>query len=220
VNEQESAQIPDGLQRVTSLRGLEAYALDQQSVDQADRLLDVVEAGVLLARGRTAHLRFLNGVAGDDGELMLFERAVKLCHRSGDVRREAEALFWIGTFHQTVRADHDVALPHLQQSLELAKQADDSLLRSCVERHLGFVDIVSNRVNDARTHLETSVQLRREIGFTAGVAAGLVALAELEDEAGHVERSRELLDEAQLLAESCSAEGVLRVVDRVRGGAS
>ena len=52
-------------------------------------------------------------------ELPLFERAAALYHRAGDERGEAEALFWVATYHQVVRADHDTAAPVLDRARDL-----------------------------------------------------------------------------------------------------
>lgn len=39
-----------------------------------------------------------------DDEFAFFERANELYRRLGDVQGDAEARFWIGTFHQVVTA--------------------------------------------------------------------------------------------------------------------
>ena len=71
----------------------------------SERYISAVEADLALARGRVLHARFLDATsrrleAGADvaDELVLFERAVELYRNVGDVRGEAEAQFWIGTF--------------------------------------------------------------------------------------------------------------------------
>jgi hypothetical protein len=66
----------------------------------AERELNAVEADLALARGRILHARFLDTRIGDPAELPLFERAVQLYQALGDVRGEAESLFWVGCFHQ------------------------------------------------------------------------------------------------------------------------
>jgi hypothetical protein len=68
---------------------------------------------------------------------------------------------------------------------ELATQAGDKLTLSYAVRHLGFADIAAGAGSAARERLEESVRLRREIGFSPGVAAGLVALAYLTAGEGH-----------------------------------
>jgi hypothetical protein len=62
------------------------------------------------------HTRFLlrrdqdaTGAEKDPGELALFERAAQLYRALGDVCGEAEALFWVGCFHQVVRHDNAIA---------------------------------------------------------------------------------------------------------------
>jgi hypothetical protein len=61
-----------------------------------------------------------------------------------------------------------------------------------------------------------SLRLRREIGFRPGIAAALLALAELSAQCGEPERARELLGEATAVAEECGARGTLRWIDAAR----
>jgi len=106
----------------------------------ADRDLNGVEADLAVARGRLMHTRFLlrRDEAGEPvtepGELPLFERARDLYRGLGDVGGEAEALFWIGCYHQVVRRDDAAAVP----ALELASQAGAKSTMSEVLRHLGI----------------------------------------------------------------------------------
>jgi hypothetical protein len=85
-----------------------------------------------------------------------------------------------------------------------------------VVRHLGFLDMAAGDLAAARGRLEQSVALRREVGFMPGVAAGLLALAELAAEDGRGEDARRLLDEATAAARASGAEGTLRWIDAVR----
>jgi len=189
---------------------------DVDALAAADRELDEVEADLALARGRIVHTRFLVERQQDPQELALFERAVELYGRLGDQRGEAEALFWVGIFHQVVHDNSAAALPYLERSFELAVEIDDKLTQSYAVRHLGFADLAAGNLAAARERLEESVRLRREIGFTPGVAAGLVALAELAGEEGDAERAAALLEEAHAVAEGSGARGVLRWIDQVR----
>lgn len=189
---------------------------DAGALGAADRELDGVEADLALARGRIAHARFLERRVEDPGELDLFEHAAGLYQGLGDERGEAEALFWVGTYHQVVRDDHGTALPSLERARELATSADDRLTLSYVLRHLGFVEQSEGRVPAARDLFLESTRLRREIGFHAGVAANLVGLAYVSAELGEPDASREFLDEAAALAEEHGANGVLRWVEDAR----
>jgi hypothetical protein len=108
------------------------YVGDPDAVDAAEKELDGVEADRLLSRGRLVHTRFLEQreaeeaiPEGDPTELEMFERARLLYHSLGDSRGEAEALLWIGLFHQVVAGDDDLAVSYLGPSLELATLFDD-----------------------------------------------------------------------------------------------
>lgn len=186
------------------------------AVGTAERELDAVEADLALARGRLLHARFLEDRRADPVELELFERAAQLYQTLGDVRGEAEALFWIGTFHQVVRDEHDDAVVNFERSYELAAQAGDKLTMSYAVRHLGFAARAATAWAIARERLEESVRLRREIGFSAGVAAGLLALADLAAEEGRRDEALTLLDKASEFARSCDARGILRWIEETQ----
>jgi hypothetical protein len=204
------------IERAKDLYERAVFGGDATALDQADRDLDAVEAALALARGRVLHARFLADRAADPRELALFEAATEGYRRLGDRRGEAEALFWVGTFHQVVRGDQDAALPPLELSYALSTAAGDKLTMSYAVRHLAFADLAAGRRAVARERLAESVRLRREIGFRPGVAAGLVALAHVTAEEGDRERALALVDEAEVEARESGARGVLAWVEQAR----
>jgi len=189
---------------------------DVDALAAADRELDEVEANLALARGRIVHARFLFERQEDPHELALFERAAELYERLGDRRGEAEALFWVGIFHQVLHDDSVAALPYLERSYELAAEIDDKLTQSYAVRHIGFADLAAGNIPAARERLEASVGLRRDIGFAPGVAAGLLALAELAGQEGDVVQASALLDEAHEIAVESGARGVLGWIEQAQ----
>ena len=58
-------------------------------------------------------------------------------------------------------------------------------------------------------HLQASIELRRQIGFDAGVGSGLLALAELTAETWEEAEAARLLAEATDVARAAHAEGLL-----------
>lgn len=192
------------------------FAGDADVLEIAERELDAVEAALALARGRILHAGFLAGGQEDSRELPLFEQAADLFQRLGDERGEAEARFWIGAVHQVIRHDEDAAIPELERSCALATAAGDKLTMSYAIRHLGFADLAAGRIDAARQRLEDSVRLRREIGFIPGVAAGVLALAELAAHDGDRAQALSLLDEAAAIAAGTGAHGVLRWIEQAR----
>lgn len=201
------------LVRANELYERAVFGGDDAALAAADRELDGVEADLALARGKVVHARFLARRVEDPAELPLFEQAAELYRRVGDERGEAEALFWVATFHQVVRGDHDTAAPVLARARELATAASDDLTLSYVLRHLGFAEQAEGRVAAARELFVESTELRRKVGFRAGVAANLVGLAYLADEPA---MAREYLDEAAAVAAECGADGVLGWVAEAR----
>ncbi len=189
---------------------------DVSALAVAEHELDAVEADLALARGRIIHARFLEQRNEDPHELALFERAAQLYQALGDVRGEAESLFWVGAFHQVVRGDHDAAVPALEQSYKLAAQVGDKLTMSYALRHLGIAEHAADRMGTARERLEESVRLRQEIGFLPGVAANLVGLAHIAAGEGRRDKALALINEAAAIAEASGARGTLRWVEEAR----
>ena len=170
-----------------------------------------------LAEGRLLHTQFLQDRQDRPGELTAFERAAATFRDAGEVSGEAEALFWIGCYHQVVHADSETALPSFVRAGELAEAAGDELTLSYVERHLGFIDWDAGRADQARSRFEKSLDLRRKLGFQAGTAAALLALAEFSAAQGQAAEADRYVTEARQLAEACGARGVLRWIDADMG---
>ncbi|MFC9691322.1 tetratricopeptide repeat protein [Kribbella sp. NPDC056951] len=181
----------------------------------ADRELDAVEAELALVRGKVLHARFLDTRAEDPRELELFQRALELSE--GDDRARAEALFWVGCFHQVVRDDSEPALVALESSAELARRSGDQLTLSYVLRHLGIAAHRAGRTEEAGRLLGESTELRRALGFTEGVAANLVGLVHLAIDEGRSADAEALLAEATALAEKAGATAVLNHLTEARG---
>jgi len=190
---------------------------------EADRELDAVEADLSVARGRLMHTRFLLrrdkdpvSAVEDPGELALFERAAQVYRALGDTRGEADALFWVGCFHQVVRRDNASAVAVLEQSLELASQAGDKAAMSEALRHLGIGAHAAGHLDLARQRLEESTRLRREIGLLPGAAANMVGLAYIAAAQERHDDALALLDEASAIAGANKAQRILRQVDEAR----
>jgi tetratricopeptide (TPR) repeat protein len=213
-------------ERIESARRLYERAVfegDAAALAEAGRSLDGVEADLALARGRLLHTRFLHqrdeglGQASEDpAELPLFESAVRLYQALGDVRGEAEALFWVGCFHQVVRRDNGTAVPLLDRSLELATQAGDKMTMSEALRHLGIAAHAAGRLDEARARLEESTLLRRELGQPAGVAANLIGLGYIAAGQGRRDDALAILAEAADLATASGAHRILRSVEEAQ----
>ena len=199
------------------------FSGDDGLLAEADRELDAAEADLAVARGRLMHARYLlrrdqapDATEEDPGELPLFERAARLYRALGDVRHEAEALFWIGCFHQVVRHDNPVAVPVLEQSLELAAQAGDKAVMAEALRHLGIAAHAAQRLEVARQHLEESTRLRRETGQPAGAAANMVGLAYIAAAQHRSNDTLALLDEADAIARAVQAHRITEQVSEAR----
>jgi tetratricopeptide (TPR) repeat protein len=208
--------VQDRLEQAGLLYERAVFGGDASALPEADRELDVVEAGLCLARGRIVHARFLDERSEDPRELALFELAARLYRELGDIGGQAESLFWIGCCHQVVRDDSATAQPYFEQSRELAERAGDKLTLSYALRHLGFAAQSAGNPAQARALLQESAELRRQIGFMPGVAANLVAMAYLASEQGHRDDALTLIDEAAAIAQASDARGTLRWATEAR----
>lgn len=197
------------------------FGADASGLPAAARELTTLEADLALAQGQNLHAVYLDQrrlemAVEDPRELELFERAAELYRSLGDGRGEGEATFWIGCFQQVVRDDYETAAALFKRSLELATEAGDELTRSYALRHLGFVAHASGRLDEARGMLEESTAVRRELGFTAGVAANLIGLAYIASAQQRGQDCAALLDEADELAAEVGAKAVRDMVDEAR----
>jgi tetratricopeptide (TPR) repeat protein len=194
------------------------FAGDDDALVTAALELDSVEADLMLARGRILHVRFLDDLdrSEDPSELTLFERARQLYHQLGNTRGEADALFWIGCFHQVVRGDNETAVPLFEQSYALATHTDDLYVQSEVLRHLGIADHAAGRLDAARANLEESSRLRRKIGLLPGVAANQVGLIYIAAAQGRRDDALAIVEEALAITKSCGAERIARQVEEAR----
>jgi tetratricopeptide (TPR) repeat protein len=211
------------IERARLLYERSIFAGDASALALADRELDAVEADLALARGRIIHGRFLEQrdeepeqPVGDPHELVFFERAAQLYQALGDLRGEAESLFWVGCFHQIVRRDNDTAVPVLERSCEIAAQVGDKLTMSDALRHLGIAEHAAGRPDKARERLQESVRIRREIGLMPGVAANLVGLAYIAAGQGRHDEALALAGEASAIAEASGAHRILRQLEELR----
>ena len=200
---------------------------DASVLAAADRELDAVEAHLALSRGRILHGRFLDQrskdpeqTAEDPRELAWFEHALQLYQSAGDVRGEAESLFWVGCFQQVVRRDNAAAVPFLERSCELAAQVGDKRTMSDALRHLGIAEHAAGQLDAARQRLEESVRLRREIGLMPGVAANMVGLIYIAAGQGHRDDALALAAQAGAIAEASGAHAILRQVEEARAHVS
>ncbi|MBJ7005050.1 tetratricopeptide repeat protein [Streptomyces griseofuscus] len=207
---------PDWIGQAGELFEAAMFRGDTGALERSDDVLDAVEAPLALARGKVLHIRFLGDRVERPEELALFERAAELYRRLGDGPGEADALFWIGCCHQVVKGDGPAGVPYFERSYALARDAGDRRTMSYAVRHLGFADKDAGRFERARERLTESVALRREIGFAAGEAAGLVALGYLAAETGDPATASGHLDEARKVAESCGAATVSGWVEEAR----
>ncbi|GAB3809725.1 tetratricopeptide repeat protein [Micromonospora zhanjiangensis] len=199
------------------------YGGHADGLTDAERELDALEADAALARGRILHARFLHERAGagpapveDPAELPLFERAVELYRALGDVRGEAEALFWIGCLHQVIRRDNETAVPALEWSYRLAAEVGDERTQAEALRHLGIAAHLAGRLDEARERLEESSRLRREIGALPGVAANLVGLAYIAAAQDRRADALATLDQAQTIARAHGAYAIVRQIEQAR----
>jgi tetratricopeptide (TPR) repeat protein len=217
------ARVDERVRRAGLLYDQAVFTGDPGPLTEADGELDAAEADLAVARGRLMHTRFLLGrdqdpaaAREDPGELPLFERAAQLYRAHANMGGEAEALFWVGCFHQVVKRDNATAVPVLERSLELASRVGDKSVMAESLRHLGIAAHAAGQLELARQRLEESTRLRREAGFMSGAAANMVGLAYIAAAQGRSDDARALLDEAAAIAEASQAGRIIQQVNEAR----
>jgi tetratricopeptide (TPR) repeat protein len=196
---------------------------DESELAEAERELDSLEADVALARGRIQHARYLgqrrtagDRPAEDPRELELFTHAAQLYRAAGDVRGEGEAAFWIGCCLQVIRDDDALAVPYFERARSLADQAGDKLSVSYSLRHLAFARLGTSDLDAAQDLMVESTRLRTELGFKRGIAANLVALADIAELRGDRDQALSLVTQAEEVAKDCGAHGMAAIAAQTR----
>ncbi len=201
------------------LRGLyddASFGGDTTTLERGAREIKAADAQLALARGRFLHARFFVDHQDRPDQLDHLTTAAELFRELGDARGEADATFWMAIYHQVIRCDEAAAVPLLDRARQLADVSGDPLVMSYVVRHHGFVELNAGRLDRARELFEESVRLRRRIGFLPGVAAGLVALAELAATKGDHSTAQGCLDEATTICNETKSLGAMRWISQVR----
>ncbi|QNE17092.1 tetratricopeptide repeat protein [Kribbella qitaiheensis] len=206
----------DRVVRARELYEQAIFAGTEGVLAKADAELDAVEADLALARGRVLHGRFVACDKEDPAELPLFQRSAELYRKLGDQRGEAEALFWIGCFYQVVWKDDDGAVDALTRSADLARESGDKLTLSYALRHLGIAAHQAGQLDAARSQLEESTALRRELNFLPGVAANLVGLTYIAAAQGRTADAQTHAEEATTLAKTDGATKILTQITEAR----
>jgi tetratricopeptide (TPR) repeat protein len=202
--------------RLRALYDNASFGGDPTALDQGASEIKAAEAQLALARGRFLHARFFVDHEDRPEQLDQLTKATELFHELGDMRGEAEATFWAAIYHQVIHHDETTAVPLLERAQTLAGAANDLLVMSYVVRHLGFVDVNAEQFDPAHEKFEESVRLRRQIGFLPGVAAGLVALAELAATMADRPTAQRYLEEASTICSETDSKGAMRWISQVR----
>ncbi|MCF2533767.1 tetratricopeptide repeat protein [Yinghuangia soli] len=208
------------LERAKSRYERSVFSGEHSGLDQADRELDALEADLAMSRGRIRHARFLAerdaDPVEDPAELPELERALALYRALGQTRGEADALLWIGLVHQVIRRDDATAVPYLEQSRDLAEQADEVETLAEALRHLGIAHHFAGRLQQARDDLTRSSELRRKAGRPAGVASNMIGLGYIAAAEGRRDDALQILAEADALARAADAHAIAARIEEAR----
>lgn len=184
----------------------EAKTLLQAAYERATTEGDrATEAAALDRLGWLMHFQALEQGPEDadaDAEESLFAQALEIRREVRDLAGIAESLFGVGLVHQVIRGDWTTAMPHFWESLPLADEHGDALIRSEVHRHIGFYYLVEDmQIDEALRHLRISLDCREELGDPRWIPSGTLALGQAELVAGRqaeaVDRLREAVRQAR-----------------------
>jgi hypothetical protein len=172
-------------------------------------------AFALARRGLALHGEFLRDRSAGEppGELELFERALALRRELADEAGIAESLFYVGLVHQVVRGDHATARPYFEESYERASRLGHDVQASYALRHVAFCDTADGDLAAAERHHDETLALRRRAGWTWGIAAELIEVADMRVQRGRTEEARELAGVARAIFTAIGAERMLAIVD-------
>jgi predicted ATPase/DNA-binding SARP family transcriptional activator len=129
-----------------------------------------------------------------------------LVRRAREVLGDVDRGWWRAmTYHvegliELRTSDFEVSAGHFRHSLELFRAADDRLMSSALEAHLGIALRESGRLDEAVAVLERAADQCRRTGSLHGLAFALVQLAHTRLDAGRSERVPAELAEADEVA--------------------
>jgi tetratricopeptide (TPR) repeat protein len=180
-------------------------AVERAAAERGDRSL---EAFALSRRGLALHSEFLGDRSRGEppGEMELFERALAIRREIGDRHGIAESLFHVGLVHQVIRRDDATARPLFEAAYE---GATDLLTQSYALRHIAFCDDADGDAEAAERRHEQALELRRQVGWQAGVAAQLAAVADHRARRGDREGAAAYAREARAILVELGAERAL-----------
>lgn len=197
--------------RVLLDEGLNRRADVSRALDPAERALALAEQlsdGALIADAldRVGMVRYWQWALADpdsgDGPVVeaaaLFERARSLRRGVG----LGYSHFHLGLVAEA-RDRAAGARDHFARALRLT--GGDGKLESYALRHLATYDEAAGRPDVAEARLRRSLELRRGLGWRAGVASGLDALAAYLLRAGRAAEARPLLEEAISVARAAGS---------------
>ena len=181
----------------------------RQPAERALRLAERLSDGALIADAldRVGMERYWQWALADpdsgDGPVV---EAAALFERARSLRRSGVGLgyshFHLGLVAEAQDRAAD-ARDHFTRALELAGR--DGKLESYALRHIARYDEAAGRLDAAETRLRRSLDLRRGLGWRAGVASGLDGLAAFLLRAGRAADARPLLREAISVARAADS---------------
>jgi ATP/maltotriose-dependent transcriptional regulator MalT len=128
--------------------------------------------------------------------------------------RAEVALLWAQ--HDRVAGDMDEALRHAREALALASTPRQPLALIAAHRLLGELETDRQRPDHARTHLLAALALAERCAVPYERALTLLALAELDAQAGNRTAARTQVDIAHNLLEALGARPMLARADGLR----
>ncbi|WP_141508290.1 winged helix-turn-helix domain-containing protein [Ramlibacter sp. WS9] len=187
------AQLAGALRTFWDTRGhyTEGLArLDRALAMHASR--DTVCLDVLLGAGLAA---FRLAHAQRSGNLL--EEAVRLAQELGDVRREAEATFWLAA--NFTQQGGDASEPLIVRTLALARTAGDPARELLALIELGRAAKLRGRYSEARSFLQDAVRVGTDAGCVIDTATALHYAGECALEQLDFAAARRLLNDALVL---------------------
>jgi len=167
----------------------------------------VLIASIYDAIGLSLHVDFLNSDRSKEleDEFDFFEQGLELRKEHGTPEQVAESTFHVGLVYDVIRKEYEKALPYHEEAYKIATDEKDKLTASYAIRHIGFARFNTGDVDSAKQAFIESLELRKAIGFTPGIAFSLVTLAQVDVEQGDKTSALSRLIEARNLLATLGA---------------
>lgn len=155
-----------------------------------------------------------------DESLVCHQKALELREALGDTKGISESHFFLGTVYERLQ-NHDQALEHYVNALQIAEQHNHLYEKAEPTRHLAVFALMNDNLDDALTHALRALEIREAVNFKPFlpldhllVSEIFLKLSELDNAMVHTQKAMGLakeMDYQRMVASSLLSSGDIQL---------